>query len=810
MLRSLLIVCVSYGVFAQIPAGASLSGRVIDAQGRAVADAAVHLLTQSGTESLRAETDSAGAYKFERLAPGDYVLEVEKSQFRRETRIVHFKGAASEDVTLEVEGVNQSVSVTANGGAQVEQETSKAVSVVDREEILNRDAITLGDVVRFSPGIQVRNVGGIGQLTTFRMRGLRADASAVLIDGLRFRDSTTLQSDASSFISSLNFISADRVEVLRGSASSLYGTNAVGGAVNVVTPQGGGPAHGDWQLEGGNLGLFRTRGSVSGGLLGDRLKYSGGVLHLNVMNGIDGNDRARSTGGQGFLRYDLTSKMSISARLLGSDDFVQTNISPSTSGIPSANFPSTGVISAIPLSPAGVAILNAGGKVDFGNANFVPGRDDPDARRASRFLSSAFVFRDAVANNFNWQASYQRTHTNRIYDDGPAGTGFQPAADNHSQYIGNIDTVDIHGTAQISRTVTLTGGYEFERESYADLQNNNLPGTRLVLEQSHVNQDSHTGYFASQISLLGRRLQISVSGRAEAFQLSKPEFQLTGTANNYDKIALQSPPAAFTGDVSAAYFLPRSSTKLRAHFGNAYRAPSLYERFGGGFSSSPITGAVGFTAYGDPRLAPDRYNSVDMGIDQYLFGNRAKVSATYFYTRVVHITAFDFSGVINPATDPFGRSFGYINGSGGISRGVELAVETRPMRSLTINGSYTYVNENTDRDISVAGFYKLFSLQPHTATIVATKHWGRKFDTTVDVFHGSSYYVPFFAVIQTRAFAFPGFTKTGVTANYRVWEGEKRAVRAYTRVDNLFNQTYYEAGWLASKATFAVGLGYAF
>ena len=415
-----------------------------------------------------------------------------------------------------------------------------------------------------------------------------------------------------------------------------------------------------------------------------------------------------------------------------------------------------------------------------------------------------------MAANFTWQASYQRTHTNRVYDDGPAGTGFQPAADNHSQYLGNIDTADIHGTAQLTRSISLTGGYEFEREAYSDLQNNNLPGTRLVLEQTHVKQDSHTGYLASQVALLGRRLQISISGRAQAFQLARPQFELTGTANNYDTVALQSPPAAFTGDVSAAYLFARPSTKLRGHFGNAYRAPSLYERFGGGFSSNPATGVVGFTAYGDPRLAPDRYNSVDGGIDQYLFGNRAKLSATYFYTRVIHQTAFDFSGVVNRASDPFGRSYGYINGSGGISRGVELAVETRPLRSLTINGSYTYVNENTDRDLSVPRFYQVFSLQPHTLTIVAARHWGHRLDTTVDMFHGSSYFVPFFAITQTRVYAFPGFTKAGLMANYRVWQGEKRSVRAYAKVDNLFNQTYYEVGWLASKATYAIGMGYAF
>ena len=49
--------------------------------------------------------------------------------------------------------------------------------------------------------------------------------------------------------------------------------------------------------------------------------------------------------------------------------------------------------------------------------------------------------------------------------------------------------------------------------------------------------------------------------------------------------------------------------------GNAYRAPSLYERFGAGFSTNFTTGRVVFTPYGDPRLSPDRYNSGDVGVD---------------------------------------------------------------------------------------------------------------------------------------------------------------------------------------------------
>ena len=88
-----------------------------------------------------------------------------------------------------------------------------------------------------------------------RIRGLRPDAAAVLVDGLRLRDAATAQGDVTSFMSTLNFVAADRVEVLRGSGSSLYGTNAVGGVVNIVSREGGSPTRGDAQIE---AGISRT------------------------------------------------------------------------------------------------------------------------------------------------------------------------------------------------------------------------------------------------------------------------------------------------------------------------------------------------------------------------------------------------------------------------------------------------------------------------------------------------------------------------------------------------------------------------
>jgi iron complex outermembrane receptor protein len=788
-----------------------VDGAVKDVQGKPIADAQIRLFRQDSGASIRTSSNAEGRFSFERLAAGSFLLHVDKESFQSATRSIELKSSDfAAEIVLQVAGVNDSVVVTAAGAPQKLVEISKAVSTVSEEELRNRDEYALSDTLRTVPGVVITNGGGPGQNTSMRIRGLRSDAAAVLVDGLRFRDATTTQGDSSSFMSTLNIVDPDHIEVLRGSASSLYGTNAVAGVVNVVTQDGGAPLHGDWQAEGGSLGMFRTRVTLGGGALGDRLKFSAGLLHLNVLNGIDGHDANRSTGGQGFVRYDLGPAISLTGRLWGSDDFVETNISPTTTGIPAANFPATGVIPAIPLSPANVAILNGGGTPNYSGGTFVPGRDDPDSRRASRFYTGAFLFRQALSARAAWQASYQRVHTSRVYQNGPGGTGSQPAVSNYSRYAGDIDTLNVQGNGQLTSWMSVTGGYEFEREGYFDTQTNNLPVPRLFTERNQVHQNSNAGYFASQFSLLRRRLQISVSGRGQNFRLANPSFAYTGIASPYASVTLTAPERALTGDVSAAYLIAASNTKVRAHFGNAYRAPSLYERFGGGFSNNPVTGETVFTAYGDPRLSPDRYNSLDAGVDQYLFRNRARVSATWFYTRVVSITAFDSSGVIRPATDPYGRTSGYINGSGGVSRGAELAVEARPLKALSLSGSYTYVNENTDRDISVAGFWKILGVPAHTASFVATKYWGRRLDTTFSLFRSGGYYMSFFAGTRSRAFEFPGFTRGTLVASYRLWEGERRSVRMYGKVDNVFNQRYYQNGWLAAQSTMVVGLGYGF
>lgn len=783
----------------------AVRGTVRDPQGQPVDGAELTLYSEGSAAQPSKTRSSQGAFAFPGAAPRRYLIEVSAPGFR--TATVAGSGAAAVEIALDIAGVDQRVLVTAEGAAQTIDQVSKAASVIEAGEIEQRNEYSLSETLRDTPGLLVRNLGGPGQSVTVRLRGLRADATAVLIDGLRFRDSATTQADASSFLSSLNVIQVDRVEVLRGSGSSLYGTNAVGGTVNVVSDAGGGALHGGVLMEGGSLGLLRGRATLAGGLWKDRLTFSAGLLHLNVMSGVDGDDRARSSGLQSFARYTAARNFSLSGRFLASDDFVQPNMSPTSSGLPAANIPPTVIVDAIPLPLDQVRRSEAGLPITAGNATFIPNRNDPDNRRASRFWTGALIARHTLSANANWQASYQRVHTDRTFRNGPAGAGSQPRVSNISRFRGDIDTADTRANWTPRAWYALSAGYEFEREGYFNLDNNNLPAPSTVSTQTGAGQKSHAAYFANQISALGQRLQISASGRMQAFRLGDPTFTYQGTADPYSSLSHIAPPRALTGDVALSYFLAASGTKLRVHAGNSYRAPGLYERYGSGFFYDSVSNAVVFSPYGDPRLSPDRYNSVDGGVDQYLFGDRLRLSGTWFYTRVVQLTQFDSSGnAVRPGIDPFGRTSGYINGAGGISRGVEFTAETRPWRTAFVRGSYSYVNADTDQDTAVRGFYQALTVPPHSVNLMANQQLGRRGSVTVDLYRSSDYYNSLSAGGRARAYRYPGVTKTDVVFDWLVRGGEKHTLKWYAKVDNVFHREYFENGFRAPRATFITGL----
>ncbi|MGB8507539.1 MAG: TonB-dependent receptor [Pyrinomonadaceae bacterium] len=790
----LLLACAASSFARQ--AGGSITGRVMDAQGAGVPGATVTLYARARTQlRLSTTTDSTGAYRFERLAAGAYLVEAESEGFARavahEVNVEKGAAAAPLDITLEVAGVTEEVIITASDSPQTVDEVSKAVSVVGRKEIEERDEFSITDALRTVPGLRVQQLGGPGAFTTIKTRGLRNQDTAVLFDGVRFRDPTSPQGDASGFLSDLVVTDASRVEVLRGSGSSLYGTNAIGGVVNIVTDEGGGPFHGSLLAEGGGLGFARGRAQVSGGVgASDRFVYSAALSHLNVSRGVDSDDATRNTSVQGRALLRLTPTVTLSARLYASDSFLQLNENPQVFGA----VPATGIIEARPLARSEQRRFESGTSVsalNVGDTTFIPGPNDADNSRATRFFSGAFTFAGRPTENFGYAVTYHGLLTRGSFREGPAIPGssndfifFDPFAPTRNNYEGRVHTVNARTDFRLGRANSVTAGYEFEDESFV----NRSTGPTLSDNSGvDVRERSHAFFVQDQLRFFSDRLQLSAAFRAQTFKLDAPRFTPSANAPFRD-IAFVSPPRAFTGDGSVAYLFRSTGTKLRGHVGNGYRKPSLFERFGTFFSSF----SGGFGPLGDPRLAPERSLAFDAGVDQTFGDRRVRLSATYFYTRLQEVV--DFGDTPN---DPFGRVFGgYLNTGGGLARGLELSATLAPTRTLDLFASYTYTNSDVRRPI-VENIIRAFAIPDHQFTFVATERIGARVFVNFDLVASSDYLAPIFDnnSFRTRAYRFDGLLKADVTASYTLPLRDSRALRFFGKIENLFDRQYFENGF---------------
>lgn len=763
-------------------------GRILDPSSRPVAGASVSLYARGNATQLTTVSDHTGHYCFANVPEGRFLLQAQTSSLlltTPETIAVKAQDTSVPNVTLGLAPVSQQVTVTGTGLAQTPSETAKEINVIDAQTAAEKGENSLVDALKQVPGFRVVQTGGPGAFSTIQIRGLRSFDTSVLIDGMRFRDVSATQADASSFLTDLWFTDTSRVEVLQGAGASLYGTNAIGGVINMVTDQGGGNVHGDIDLQGGMLGQFLGRAHVAGGALHQRLNYSVGVGHVNVTEGVDGDDRYRNTGGLASLDYALTSKIRVGARVLGSDVFGQLNNTPM--GVPAPTLlPTSAPVNAVPLPASQIPAALAFGPYLNGNATFIPDVNDPDSYRAVQFISTMLYWEHSVTPTFSYRATYQAMDSDRDYVNGPVGLGFQPLDRTSDNYNSGIDTARINADWTPLHSQVITSGYEFEREHF---DNPSYVGQASTFQSStSVTQRSNAAYVQDQARLLQDRLQISLSGRWQGFSLDNPSF--TGAVLPvYASARALNPPSAFTGDASAAYFLRSSNTKIRTHIGNAYRAPSLYERFGTSFFGNS------FTAYGDPRLAPERAISIDGGVDQYFAADKVKISATYFYTRLQETIDFDQTGaIINPSTDPFGRVFGgYYNTPGGLARGVEASIEAKLPQGVLVRAAYTYTNSIERVSRYTDGDLRTPVILPQTFSFQVTKQFGKRWDTSVDGLFSSRYLYAFFGVPPAL---FDGPRQLNASVGYTIPRNEKQSFRIYTRVENLNNQTLYEQGFL--------------
>ncbi len=162
-------------------------------------------------------------------------------------------------------------------------ELGSSVTVVTEEELKTYHYATLDDAVRAVPGLEVRRSGSVGKTTSITIRGANANQVQVLVDGVRVKSPTTGQAELSDISPEL----IERIEVIRGPQSTLYGADAIGGVVNIITKKGKGPFSASVQQEAGNYDTLNSRAWFSGSY--QLLDYAFGASHLES-NGQFQND----------------------------------------------------------------------------------------------------------------------------------------------------------------------------------------------------------------------------------------------------------------------------------------------------------------------------------------------------------------------------------------------------------------------------------------------------------------------------------------------------------------------------------------
>jgi vitamin B12 transporter len=206
-----------------------------------------------------------------------------------ETTVVGRPGA------FPAEPLPSNVAVTPSLTETPVNQVGSSLTVITGEQIRQSQKATVSEVLRGVPGLDVVQQGPMGSLTSVFMRGASSQGTKVLIDGMPAND----PSNASRMydFSTLTTDNVERIEVLRGPQSTLYGSDAVGGVVNIVTKRGEGPTSVRTDLMGGSYGTARETLNVSGG--NKLTNYSFGAAYLQT-DGVSAASSRFDNGHGGF------------------------------------------------------------------------------------------------------------------------------------------------------------------------------------------------------------------------------------------------------------------------------------------------------------------------------------------------------------------------------------------------------------------------------------------------------------------------------------------------------------------------------
>ena len=418
--------------------------------------------------------------------------------------------------------------VTATKTETPASQVGAAVTVVTGEEIETFRYPTVDEALRMVPGVEIRRSGSFGKTTSISIRGANPNQVQVLVDGIRVKSSTTGQAELSDLSPEL----IDRIEVIRGPQSTLYGADAIGGVVNIITRRGQGPPTGWVSQEVGNYDTLRSTAGVSGSL--KIFDYAFGFSHFES-NGQFKND--------GVNQDSLNLRLGLS--LPG-----QTTISLATRW----NQTNTG----LPIEFVGTP------------SPIVPTVFDPNTRQESETWTVSLGLQSRPVSWWGTELRLGRYWNKQAFIDPPDPYGcvpevfpFGPPCDFPGTFQTDRREVEWLNHFHVGKWSTSTFGIEYRHEKA------NVQGTSGFGPIS----ETVSGLFQQQFRFFDR-LFMSAGVRVE-------------DNNNFGD--------SVTERGSLAYHIKEWGTRIRGGAGSGFRAPTFNDLFFPGFSNPSLVPETSFS-----------------------------------------------------------------------------------------------------------------------------------------------------------------------------------------------------------------------
>jgi vitamin B12 transporter len=209
-------------------------------------------------------------------------------------------------LTVHAEGNEESlkaIEITATRTSVEDENPASALTVITQEEIKKKQHMQVKDILREQTGINVVNVGPMGGTTTVFMRGAGSQSTLVLIDGAQVNSNTTGSFD----FSDMQMDNIERIEILRGPQSTLWGADAVGGVINIVTKRGQGEPRHFLSFEAGSYSTVKATLGSSGAV--GKFDYTASVSRTDSDGFSAFNEDRGATENDGYENTTFSSRL---------------------------------------------------------------------------------------------------------------------------------------------------------------------------------------------------------------------------------------------------------------------------------------------------------------------------------------------------------------------------------------------------------------------------------------------------------------------------------------------------------------------